>query len=417
MTASSNIDWQTIITTLPGGSGSIDIYARQEYTSGAVADAYDTFMQSIAQVFNKANSSTDPSSALTAADVAQVQQALAGLYGLAQNGIVDNSTAPPKTWYLNTEMASNLSTLAKTFIAAGVGVPGIAGNADQLAALKAWKDLSITSSVISTTLSAALDNINTNRSLQAMIELEYVKTANDLVETKLGDLQDQLATTNGVLNVLASAQDLHNKITVTSRKDTFNYTASHNSPKTYLNDYLKYASVFFGGPVTVKMGFSLGGYVGTVFVPNPSTQAMISQLIALRASLTTQVNKLDQILTPEQKQATGNLYTTLKNVLDDINAKFQSGGAAIQVTNTLEAQGGLVRWLLDQYNDPTQSSSAGAIQTNITKAITAAQSLNQTQSENVKNYLFVFEQYYQSASTILQAISQLITKMAQGIRN
>jgi hypothetical protein len=52
----------------------------------------------------------------------------------------------------------------------------------------------------------------------------------------------------------------------------------------------------------------------------------------------------------------------------------------------------------------------------LTKAITAAQSTNDQQNEDVRNFLNLFEQYYKSASALLQAISQIIQKMAQGAK-
>jgi hypothetical protein len=49
-------------------------------------------------------------------------------------------------------------------------------------------------------------------------------------------------------------------------------------------------------------------------------------------------------------------------------------------------------------------------------AITSAQGLNDTQTEQVRQYMFIFEEYYKSASALLNAITQIIQKFAQGIR-
>jgi hypothetical protein len=74
-------------------------------------------------------------------------------------------------------------------------------------------------------------------------------------------------------------------------------------------------------------------------------------------------------------------------------------------------------WITDNYNKTATVgvTSAGLIQQHITDAITAGQSLNTTQTESVRNFLYLFEEYYKSASAVLQAISQLIQKMADGI--
>lgn len=62
------------------------------------------------------------------------------------------------------------------------------------------------------------------------------------------------------------------------------------------------------------------------------------------------------------------------------------------------------------------ASKAGQFQQNITLAITAAQSLNNTQTEQVRAYVLNFEQFYKSASALLSAISTIIKSMAQNIR-
>lgn len=62
------------------------------------------------------------------------------------------------------------------------------------------------------------------------------------------------------------------------------------------------------------------------------------------------------------------------------------------------------------------AANVGKIQQTLTFAITAAQSLNDTQKEAVRRYLYIFEEYYKSASAILTKITEIITKIAQGIR-
>lgn len=62
------------------------------------------------------------------------------------------------------------------------------------------------------------------------------------------------------------------------------------------------------------------------------------------------------------------------------------------------------------------AAKAGQFQQNITLAITSAQSLNNTQTEQVRAYMLNFEQFYQSASALLNAITQIIQNMAQNIR-
>lgn len=87
-------------------------------------------------------------------------------------------------------------------------------------------------------------------------------------------------------------------------------------------------------------------------------------------------------------------------------------------TSIATAQSGIRAWIMDNYQtfSSPDASKAGLIQQNITAAITAAQSTNDTQKQDVRNSLLVFEEYYKSAATILNQLTQIITRMAQGIK-
>lgn len=73
-------------------------------------------------------------------------------------------------------------------------------------------------------------------------------------------------------------------------------------------------------------------------------------------------------------------------------------------------------YYLGTFNARNDASKSGQIQQNITLAITAAQGLNDTQTTQVKSFMFTFEEYYKSAAALLSKISQIIEKFAQGIR-
>lgn len=71
-------------------------------------------------------------------------------------------------------------------------------------------------------------------------------------------------------------------------------------------------------------------------------------------------------------------------------------------------------WILDDLAN-TSSAFSGKIQENLGFAITAAESLNDQQKEETRRFLFLFEEFYKSASAILTKLTQLIEKMAQNI--
>lgn len=485
-----HIDWQTIQTTLPGLPDNA-IYARYEYTSGLVAERYNEYMQAIAAVYNKITDPTaNPPASITQDDANAVRDAMNGLYNLALGNTL--ALVPPlefpdgKKWFLNTEMVSNLELLAKTFQSVGFGwdySPG-AGNAAE--ALRAWKDMTALSSVVTGILQKGLDAHITNRSLQALVEMEYVKNGNDLIESKMSILEDQLALTSDTLDVLAALQDMHNKVSTEDRGEIgFNYLQDWGSPDDYLNQYLSTASLYFGTQLKAILGFTLG-YVQTEFVNSVwymlgfydtrrkdgrvqvknfdgddwhdyvlpegyifgkpddvpgaekgiwghdaaydkivgvalgyTANLYVNQLISLRNSLILQIQRYDATLTATQKSGAGNIYSALQATLDDLNQYLvdDDGNPITVATSDLEKAFALQKWMLDKYDTGKTETDQGAIQANITKAITSAQSLNETQKQDVKSFLFVFEEYYKSASGILQKITQLLERMAQGIRN
>lgn len=434
-----NVDMQTIQVSLPGLT--TPIYARYDYTSSQVSDAFSSYLRDIMDVFElQADPNANPPVTLTADDAAKVSNALSGLYTLASQGLPNPPQDGVKTSYLNTDMAASLDALTRTFMAAGFPIPaipaigfaGIPGNSDPVAALSMWKDLSTLSPIITNILQAGLNTSSTNRSLQAMIELEYVQNANDLLEAKMGDLESALGTTNDVLNTLAALQDLHNKITV-SDKPSINFDYLSAQSTNYVNAYTAVASNYFGGPIVIHLpilgdfvktstlttvfGAPVLNYSTTDFNFNSTGLNYVNNLIKYRASIASEIAQLDTQLTQDQKEATGSLYSTLKNVLKDIDSTFQANGQPITAASSnLDKYNGLTKWLIDNYNS-RDSTTAGSYQENISKAITAAQSLNDTQKEDVRNYLFVFEEYYKSASAVLQKITDIIQRMAQGIRS
>lgn len=87
-------------------------------------------------------------------------------------------------------------------------------------------------------------------------------------------------------------------------------------------------------------------------------------------------------------------------------------------TNGVSVGSGLTNWILDNYNQRTgsaASNTAGQNQGTIRLAVQSAQSLNSTQQQKVQDYMFLFQQFYQSASTVLQKVSQMIESQAQNI--
>jgi hypothetical protein len=248
------------------------------------------------------------------------------------------------------------------------------------------------------------------QSEQADIELVYVKTANDVMTAQLQSLENGMTATQTVLNTLAQVQQLKNLIEPVSKgafnSATFNLSSTaanlyygHNiaptDPATGYSIYAGAASAFFGTPVSVKGSFTSLNSTGTGTFGDFQVK-----LNAIRSAMALEIAQLSEI-TPSGALSANSLLATLRIVYND------SAGAT---ANTAAA----LTWITDDYNAVASSavSDAGNLQQHITNAITAGQTLNSTQTENLQSYMYLFEEYYKSASAILQAITQIIQKMA-----
>jgi hypothetical protein len=232
--------------------------------------------------------------------------------------------------------------------------------------------------------------------LQALVELVYVRTANEIITSSLAALDTALETTQSSLTTLTGIQGLFNNVAV-SKKGTFDFDYVDTPTDDYSDDYTSAASAFFGTPIVPFFSLSSGVPAST---GSPQYPGFVSALDGYRSALMTEIAYLSTITVPLDDPNT--LYTQLKYIL---SALPPSDFDAIS------------KWILDGYGSIGVSglANAGQFQTTLTNAMTAAQSLNNSQTQDVQRYLYLFQQYYQSAAAVLSAINQIITKMASNI--
>lgn len=229
--------------------------------------------------------------------------------------------------------------------------------------------------------------------LQAFIELIYIKTANNTLVAQMASLEQSLITTKGTMDTLTQLQNLHNLVAVKAKGA---FPSANFASGVTVSAYRRAASAFFGTPVSVSASFLSGGYAGFQAQMQTIRSQLVSEIAALSGTTPTISGREDS----------NSLLAKLRIVLKDIDG-----------TNAANSQAGAMQWIVDNYNKTATAGviSAGLIQQHLTNAITAGQSLNTTQTESVRNFLYLFEEYYKSASAVLQAISQIIQKMADGI--
>jgi hypothetical protein len=236
---------------------------------------------------------------------------------------------------------------------------------------------------------------------QALVELIYIQEANNLIGSASGSLDSALNATQSVLNILQSLQNLHNSISVTAVSSfAFNYSTGLTtkggtglSPSAYASSYNKAASAYFGKAISPFFAFLNSS--------DPGFKTFANNLQSLKTQLQAEIRVISAI-TPANAKGTGSLLQNLKNVLNELPTD------PLNFAST-------EKWALDNYTQSGNASQAGNIQNDLTTAITSAESLNDTQKENVRKFLFIFQEYYQSATAILSAINQIITQMAQKI--
>lgn len=249
--------------------------------------------------------------------------------------------------------------------------------------------------------STIVSSASSAHTIQAFIELVYVKTANNVMNAQMASLESALGYTESAMNVLTKVQNLHNQVSIESFTQFSNRVNTGFGTKVMsAGNYQKFASAHFGGPLQV--------------IPDPASgmSNFLAELLTVRGQVSQVITQLSQItpLVGSQVDETS-LLAKMRIVLQDLDAND------ITNANQTTAMLGAAKWLIDNNNAVSGAAleRTGSFQKNITSAMTAGESLNTTQTESVRNYLYLFEEYYKSASAVLTAISQIITKMAQNI--
>lgn len=465
---------------------------RAEYTSGAVLKKYLDNIAILAGIYNHREGVPGaPSTTLSSGEFNQLMDALNRLKDLALNGSTDGN--PPLTFYLTAEMAINLDMVLKSLKAVGI-MPGLASDYPEnikVQLLSEWQSLA--GFGVQAIMNAAANvSSSSTRTLQSMVELEYVKQGNELLATKFNNLEESLRVTQGVLDSLAIVQGIANQITVTNRGDfafppqntaqipassiatlqaifdnirggntsgdpnnvyykMANFTNKYNSDVAAAQQAaidhntsfstelarMTNASDAFNSVLQNNWGSAGGGKSNSttsntiqyytqiykavasaqfsqVFPTATPTSTAASELLAAKQQLYQKLINLERIAPANTRSTEGTLANFIYKVVSDISTAFLN----VNPNNSTALKDAVSKWILDNQNQKISSAaanSAGSIQDRVTQAIKAAESLNDQQKEDVRNFQFVFEQFYKSATAVLQKVTQIIEKVAQGI--
>lgn len=173
-------------------------------------------------------------------------------------------------------------------------------------------------------------------------------------------------------------------------KFSANAFTTQNNAQAVAQNYVSVANLLFSKPITATP---------TV---DTKSQSVINEYNKLVAQIST-------VIAEVQKAAGGSIPASLQSNQTTLISQLQQVQKDMANPNTTIAQ-----WLVDGTGN-TNSSITGTYQINLTQAITGAEGFNTTQQQRLSAQLFLFQEFYQSASAALSTISQEIIKMAQGV--
>lgn len=268
----------------------------------------------------------------------------------------------------------------------------------------------------------------TGHTIQAQVELDYVRVGSEVMNNALASLGQAISITQDATTDLNALENLHNQFSVTApstikfkftdskqtvaftKADGIKTTITISDLQTYVSGYMLYASAYYGVPIVPKFSISMADPADPTAkrrisgVPTSDSDPVFLRYVQLlnqsKASITALIKRLSAITKPGDSST---LLAQLRTVLGN----FPPSNSFADVKN----------WVIDNYNATTGAgvSSRGQIDQNIQNAIVAAQSSNTSQNEAVRRYMFVFEQYCQSAASILTSLQQIFDKISRGI--
>jgi len=349
---------------------------------------------------------------------------------------------------MNRYMGETLDELIRTFRAAGwdptdINEPGTvpASTVYQIyvaydAGLNTYPILDIMDKAIVTANDATIseDVYTQSESLQQLLMVDYIARGNELLFTEMTKLKEAININQDILSYLNSLQDLMNQkdpqhfimqlqylagateedenMWQTFEDETFNQelgTTCRISDTSAIdlyvsilqgydpNDLLAIQPYVDGSQLT---GTALSHAVGTAagaFVDrgndyfNGTIQQIIDNLDDLKA-------KLDE--------AAGTVGSALSNQITTIRQDFYTlqQDAIDNGTNPIQL------WIRDY-----EAGREGEFQSHLNDAVVSSQALNDTEREELRRVMFVYEEFYKSATAMLSRMTQLLERIAAAI--
>ncbi|SPJ31852.1 hypothetical protein [Candidatus Protochlamydia amoebophila] len=393
-----------------------------EYYSINVLQKYTDLITPLKTIFSK------DSSELTAEDYDLILKQVDSLKQLAKEGVQDTNGTDTYQSFMNQAMVTPLNDIMKTLSIVGIPPDPNAGplsDSAKIATLMGWKSLPNFQIDVLGPLNAALsiqleayqytvniENPGTGiistltvlaspgRSLQSMLELEYIGAGNTQMAGKMADLEQALSLSQQILTTLTGIQNISNQIQVYN-KIPFRLPNTADLDD-YKKQYKKQASAYFA----------------QIFPTAEPVADSAQKLLNLKQTLWDQMVALEAANPTSGRNVTGSLANAVYKVVQDISAAFV--GVDLTAANAQDQLFASVKkWIMDnqdvRIDDAGSNKNAGAIQDRLASAMTTAQNLEESQREDVRRYLLLFQEFYKSAMSMIQLLGTIFDKINKGI--
>ncbi len=262
-----------------------------------------------------------------------------------------------------------------------------------------------------------------SQSIQQVLMVDYISRGNELLFNEMSKLREAIDLNQVALSYLNSLQDLMNQkdperfvmqlenlndivVGTQASRDAFD-DFEQQTYNEALNAIAKFKSDGNGTDTGV-----LATYLNGQPIADEAFQTLDPALTAIasytKAKIIENLNYLASQLTalqggtsPGSEQG---LLLALNKIIIDFNGLPDDNTTSDPNNNPIKL------WVED-----ASKGEEGDYQRHLNDAITGSQSFNDTQREELRRVMFVFEEFYKSATALLSRLTQLIEKMATSI--
>jgi len=328
------------------------------------------------------------------------------------------------TTTMNQYMASSVDNLTRTIRSAGWDpinnpTPGDGSDTAALTTLLTGTGPQIynVDGLLTQGLSAASqamiigDATTQSNSLQQVLMVDYIQQGNDILYNEMSQLQSAINVNNNALSYLNSLQDLMNQkdpqqflmqlqTLSTTNLSTLGDTQYNSFEQQTFNQTLgtvpKFTDSDAASYITALTNSGTDGLAQGAFqtLSNTMTQSYTYSVTQIQSNLTYLIQQLQG-----QGAAGSSLQQSLTQIQNDFTA-----------AQTASPSAALNTWIQDITN-----GTEGNYQNDLNNAIVASQAFNDTERTNLQQVMFVFEEFYKSATDMLSRLTQLIEKMGDAI--